>query len=252
MFQKSQFAEKVVLITGSSRGIGKDIAIYFASQKARLVINFSKSKKEAEKTFNIVKKYNPDSLLIQADVTQKNQVDDMINVIIKKYKHIDILINNAGAVFEPAKWNQVTTESWNNTINVNLTGTFNCIQSIAPFMIKRKRGNIINISSTASVNPSTDAIAYSVAKSGINALTYAFAKELAPYIKVNSVSPGWTNTDWHKNKNSEFIDMVKNIVPFKRLAKINEITSTVAFLASENSSFITGQNIIIDGGLTIK
>lgn len=246
------FKNKVILITGSSRGIGKKIAYYFAHQKAHVVINYSKSQKEAEKTFQLVKKISPDSLLVKADISQKDQVENMINKINKKFGRIDILINNAGAVYKPTKWDQITPDSWNQTLNINLTGTFNCIQTVAPTMIKQKFGKIINISSTASICPSTDALAYSVAKSGINSLTNAFAKELAPFINVNSVAPGWTDTSWHKDKDSQFTKMIQKVVPFRRLAQIQEIVEAVSFLASDKSNFITGQILVLDGGLTLK
>ena len=244
--------KKIVVITGSSRGIGSSIAKQFALHGSRIVITYLNSKAEALKTEKSLNIGSTESLVVQCDITDPISVDNLVKQVKAKFKRIDILINNAGAVFEPANWSEISNSNWNKTISANLTGTFNCIQKIAPGMIKQKFGKIINISSTASFCPSAHAIAYSAAKAGVISLTQAFAKEFAPYINVNSVAPGWTDTDWHHDKNKDFFDKVKSIVPFGRLAKTDEIASAVVFLSSNQANFITGQTIMVDGGASLK
>lgn len=239
---------KIVIITGSSRGIGSSVAKQFSSHGAKIIITYLRSKKEA---LEVQKTLNTESLVVQCDITNQKSVNNLIKQTISKFEKIDILVNNAGAVFEPAKWDSITEKVWHQTMDTNLFGTFNCIQKIAPYMLKEKRGKIINISSTISFNPSAFAIAYSTAKAGVTNLTQAFAKEFAPHINVNAVAPGWTDTDWHSHKNQDFFNRVKKIVPFNRLAKTDEIASTVAFLASSQADFITGQTIIVDGGASL-
>lgn len=243
---------KVVVVTGSSRGIGSSIAKQFALYGSKVVITYLDSELEALKVEKSISIYNTESLVIHCDVTDPKSVDNLVKRVKEKYTRIDILINNAGAVFEPANWKEMSDNIWKKTMDSNLTGTFNCIQKIAPEMIKQKCGKIINISSTASFCPSAYAIAYSAAKAGVTSLTQAFAKEFAPYINVNAVAPGWTDTDWHHNKKKDFFDRVKSVVPFGRLAKTDEIASAVIFLSSSQADFITGQTMVIDGGASLK
>jgi 3-oxoacyl-[acyl-carrier protein] reductase len=249
MASEFNLKDKVVIVTGSSRGIGSSIAKRFSEEGSKVIITYLKNKTLAQK---IQKSLSTESIILQCDVTKNNSVDRLVKLVLKKFKRIDILVNNAGAIFEPAAWDKISPKNWNKTIASNLTGTFNCLQKIAPLMLKQKEGKIINISSTISLCPSTYAIAYSVAKAGIINLTQAFAKELAPYVNVNSIAPGWTDTDWHNCQDKFFMKRVKNSVPFKRLAKTDEIASAVIFLASNQANFITGQNLIIDGGATLK
>lgn len=249
MSSEFNLKDKVVIITGSSRGIGSDIAKQFSLNASKVVITYLKSKSAA---LEIQKEINTDTLLIQCDVTKINSVTHLVKSVLSKFGRIDILINNAGAVFEPASWDKISPNLWNKTIAANLTGAFNCIQKIAPIMLKQKQGKIINISSTISFNPSTFAIAYSVAKAGLINLTQAFAKELAPHINVNAIAPGWTDTSWHKNKPKTFYNQVKTLVPLQRLAKTDEIAHAAIFLSSSQADFITGQTLIVDGGATLK
>lgn len=252
MLSNGSFKNKVILITGASHGIGKGCAFYFASQQATVIINYLKSKKAANeivKTINQSQKGQ--AIAIKADVSKINQVDKMINQIIKKYNKIDILVNNAGIVYTPADWKNISPTNWNKTINTNLTGVFNCIKIVAPIMMKQKKGKILNISSTSGIFGNAYSPAYTTSKAGVVNLTQAFAKELAPYINVNSIAPGQTNTRWHKYKNEKDKQNIINNTPLRRMGKIDDIVNAVEFLISEKSNFITGQTLIIDGGATL-
>jgi 3-oxoacyl-[acyl-carrier protein] reductase len=250
--KNSEFLNKVVLITGSSHGIGKGIAQRLGKKGAIVVINYLKSKKAADE---IVKEINQQkkgsAIAIKADVSKINSVAKMTRQIIKKFNRIDILINNAGIVYEPADWINISPKNWDKTIATNLTGVFNCIKTIAPIMTKQKKGNILNISSIAGLFGNTYCPAYSASKAGVINLTPTFAKELAPYINVNSLAPGLTNTRWHKYKDKEYKQNAIKNIPLKRIGEIDDIVNAVEFLISEKSSFITGQTLIIDGGTTL-
>jgi 3-oxoacyl-[acyl-carrier protein] reductase len=250
--KNNEFKNKVILVTGSSHGIGKGIALNLSKKGAIVIINYLKSKKAANE---IVKKINQQkkgiAIAIKADVSKINSVYKMTKQIIKKFNRIDILINNAGIVYEPADWKHISPLNWDKTIATNLTGVFNCLKTIAPIMIKQKQGKIVNISSTTGFFGNTYSPAYTVSKSGVINLTQAFAKELAPYINVNSVAPGWTNTRWHKYKEAKYQQEIINNTPLKKISQIADVVNAVEFLISEKSNFITGQTLIVDGGATL-
>jgi 3-oxoacyl-[acyl-carrier protein] reductase len=248
-----EFENKIVLITGASGGIGRGLAAAFGEKEALVVVNYLKSRKEALDVVKRIKESGGQAIAIKADVSKRKDVEKMVEKVLNKFGRIDILINNAGAVFEPAGWQEVSEKSWGKTLAVNLGGVFNCIKEVAPVMLKQKHGKVINIASIAGFIGSSHAPAYSAAKAGVINLTQAFAKELAPHVNVNAVAPCWVaNTDWHKDKGRGFFKMVKREVPMQRMAEIDDVVNAVLFLASEKASFITGQTLILDGGLSLK
>lgn len=250
--KNNEFLNKVILITGASHGIGKGIAQSLGKKGGVVIVNYLKSKKAANE---IVKEINQQkkglAIAIKADVSKINSVAKMAKQIVRKFNRIDVLINNAGIVCEPADWINISSKNWDKTIATDLTGVFNCIKIIAPIMIKQKNGKILNISSTVGLFGNAYSPAYTVSKSGVINLTQAFAKELAPYINVNSVAPGWTNTRWHKYKETKYQQKTIDDTPLKRIGQISDVVNAVEFLISEKSSFITGQTLVVDGGATL-
>ncbi len=237
---------KVALITGSSKGIGRATALLFAEEGANIVVNYSKSEKEANKVIDEIKKLGSDAICIKCDVSDENQVKKMIEQTTKKFGKIDILVNNAGVVFD-VPFKERTVEQWKRTLDVNLIGVFLCCKYVAPHM--PKGGRIVNISSTSGVNSfSPDSMDYAASKAGVIILTRALAKELAPNILVNSVAPGWVDTAMNKDLPKDFVEEETKNIYLKRFAQPEEIAKAVLFLASDDASYITGITLIVDGG----
>ena len=238
---------KIVLVTGSSRGIGKAIALLFAKEGAKVIVNYSKSEKEANEVLNEIKKTS-DGIAIKCDVSNENEVKSMIEKIIRKFGRLDILINNAGIVFDIPLFEK-TVEQWNKTLGVNLIGTFLCSKYAVPYIKKQKSGVIINIASTNGIDSlSPESADYDASKAGVISLTKNLASELAPNIRVNCVAPGWVNTDINKNLPKDYMIKETEKILLKRFGMPEEIGKAVLFLASDDASFITGTTLIVDGG----
>ncbi len=237
---------KVAIITGSSRGIGKATALLFAKEGANIVINCSKSENEANNVIDEIKKLGVNSLCIKCDVSDEKQVKKMIETTIKKFGKIDILVNNAGIVFD-VPFKERTIEQWKKTLDVNLLSVFLCSKYVVPYM--SNGGRIINISSTNGINSfNPDAMDYDASKAGIIILTKDLAKELAPNILVNSIAPGWVDTAMNKNLPRDFVKRETEKIYLKRFARPEEIAKAILFLVSEDASYITGITLIVDGG----
>lgn len=238
---------KVALITGASRGIGKAVALLLAKEGAKVVVNYSSSKEEAEVVVNEIQKIGSDSLAIQADVSNEADVRKMVNEAVNRFGRIDILVNNAGIVFD-IPFMEKTVEQWNKTLGVNLVGQFLCSKYVSPHM--KEGGRIINISSTNGVySMHPESMDYDASKAGVIAMTKGLAQELAPRnILVNSIAPGWVNTDMNEDLPEDFVKEETQHVWLKRFAEPEEIAKAVLFLASDDSSYITGTTLIVDGG----
>lgn len=240
---------KVAIITGSSRGIGKAIAFTFAKEGAYVVVNCVTKKKEAER---IVKKIGKNrALFIQADVSNEDGVHRLVSAVVKKFKRVDILVNNAGTIFRSGGWAPSNT-LWHSALDANLTSAWLMIREVVPIMKKQGSGIIVNISSIYGFLGSAPVVAYSSAKGGLLTLTRAFAKELAPHIRVNAVAPGNVITDMTREVNQKSIRLFEQQTPLKRSAEPDEIAKAVLFLASSDASFITGETIVVDGGYSLK
>jgi len=240
---------KVAIVTGAARGIGQSIAIEFAKHGANVVVN---DIIPGQDTVNKIRTLKRKSIFVKADVSNKKQVENVINETIKKFKKIDILVNNAGIfVVEPTE--KITEESWEKTMNINLKGCFLCAQATANQMIKRKKGVILNISSVAGLEGYAQAAAYCASKGGIRLLTKALAAEFgAKGIRVNSIHPGIIETAMTKSllgdKKTKQGMLMK--IPLKKTGKPIDIAGAAVFLASDAASYITGTEIVIDGGWT--
>lgn len=243
-----RFKSKVVLITGSSRGIGKAAAILFAKEGAKVVINYSSSENEAKKAVDEIKKIGSESIAVKCDVSKEDEVEAMMNKAIEAFGGIDILVNNAGIVFDAPIFKK-KSEQWKRTMDVNLFGTYLCSKYCSAHMMKNKSGKIINVSSTSALYSFyPEIIDYDASKAGVIALTKDFAKALAPHIQVNVIAPGWVDTDINKDLSESFVKKETKQIYLKRFAKPEEIAKVILFLASEDSSFITGSVLVVDGG----
>ncbi|MDD5254162.1 MAG: 3-oxoacyl-ACP reductase FabG [Candidatus Nanoarchaeia archaeon] len=246
-----ELRDKVILVTGSSRGIGKEIALLFAKNGSKVVVNYHISNfepdadKNAKKVVDQIKKNGSEAIALECDVSKEEQVRRMVEKVIETYKKIDILVNNAGIVYDIPCFKK-TIEQWRETLNINLIGTFLCSKYVTKYM---KQGRIINISSTNGINSfCPESMDYDASKAGIIILTRDLAKQLAPNILVNSIAPGWVNTNMNKNLPKKVVREEENKIYLKRFAEPEEIAKVALFLASDESSYITGTTIIVDGG----
>ena len=230
----------VILITGASRGIGREIAIKLAKNGNRVIANYNKSEERA----NILKQENNNIEIYKADVSRREEVHKMVTDVIQKYGKIDVLINNAG-ISEEKMFIDVTDADWNRMINVNLYSVFCVTQEVLPNMVAQKNGCIINISSIwGLVGASCESI-YSVSKAGIDAITKSLAKELGPSgIRVNSIAPGIIDTDMNKNLNQQEMDQIKESIPLEKIGKAIDIAKCVEWLVDDK--YTTGQIISIN------
>lgn len=243
------FTNKVALITGSSRGIGAAIAYDLASQKCNVVINYSSSEKEAEELADeIVSKFGVEVLTVKCDVSNEEEVKDMVRKAIKKFGKIDILVNNAGIAIDTTI-EEKKVEDFQRTINVNLIGAFIVSRAVAKYMLENGGGKIINIASTNAIDTYYPySLDYDASKAGLVSLTHNLAENYKPYITVNAVAPGWVNTDMNKELDKEYIKEECKKVMLHRFADPIEIAKVVTFLASDDSSYVNNSVIRVDGG----
>lgn len=242
---------KVALVTGASRGIGRAIALNLASNGATIVINYNGSKEKAEEVFHEIINNHGKALLYKADVSDFDLVKQMVSDIKDEFGRIDILVNNAGITKDNLIL-RMSEEEFDKVIDINLKGTFNCARHVSPIMLKQRYGRIINISSIVGIHGNPGQINYSASKAGVIGITKSLAKELGSRgITVNAVAPGYINTDMTEGLKDEWKELIKEQIPLKRLGEATDVAQTVAFLASEYSSYITGHTIMVDGGLGI-
>lgn len=238
-----KFAGKTVLVTGSSRGIGKAIALAFSKKDANVVIS---CKKNWELLDDVRSEIKTNVLAFLMDVTNFKEVDDAVEMILKRFNNIDILINNAGN-FENSFTKTMSSLQWQNVIDVNLTGVFNCTKAV---LNKANPSRIINISSVVAQTGSPGAANYAAAKAGVLGFTKAVARELAlKGTTVNTVASGYINTGMWTRLSKKIQEKVFKQIPMNRPGKIEEIVEPILFLASEGAGYITGQTINVNGGI---
>jgi 3-oxoacyl-[acyl-carrier protein] reductase len=252
--------DRVAIVTGGAKGIGKAIALKFASEGCDVVVN-AMHIEGAEKVAEEIKKMGCKSIAIACDVSNSIAVNDMVTRTIKEFGKIDILVNNAGGVSGDAKIEDTTKEVWDRVIAVNLTGQFLMCKAVIPYMKKNKYGKIINISSMGAIHPPAPIVHYHAAKGGVLGLTTNLALELAQTnITVNAILPGPIKTEFFtemfKGKSeaeaSAFFKTLDNKVPMRRMGEPDEIAGVALFLASDMSSYITGEAINVGGGLPLS
>lgn len=246
---EKNIVNKVVVVTGGSRGIGAEIVKKLAGDKYRVILNYNKSENEAKKIKEDLQKDNINIEIFKADVSKREEVKELIDFVINKFGKIDVLINNAG-ISQAKLFTDLTDEDWNNMIQTNLTSVFYCTQEAIKNMISRKEGLIINISSIWGVTGSSCEVHYSVAKAGIDGMTKALAKEVGPSnIRVNSIAPGIIDTDMNKAYTDEEIKDIIEDIPLNKIGKKVDIARCVEWLIEDE--YTTGQVISINGGWLI-
>lgn len=237
--------EKIVLITGASRGIGREIAKELSKKGCKVIANYNKSDEQAK----TLEKENNNIEIYKADVSKRDNVKKMIQYIMAKYGKIDVLINNAG-ISDEKLFTEVTDNDWNNVINNNLYSAFCVTQEVVRNMINEKKGCIINISSIWGIVGASCETIYSITKAGIDAMTKSLAKELGPSnIRINSIAPGIINTDMNKNIKKEEMDEIKQDIPLGKIGKTIDIAKCINWIIEDE--YTTGQIISINGGWVI-
>lgn len=237
---------KTVLITGASRGIGKAIAKEFAQKGYKVFINYNKSKESAISLAEEI-----DAVAVCADISKREEVKKMFDIIREISGGVDVLVNNAG-ISQIKLFSDITEQDWDEMFGINVKGLYNCTQEAIPYMINKKCGKIINISSMWGLTGASCEVHYSASKAAVIGFTKALAKELGPSgICVNSVAPGVIMTDMCAELSGDDIEMLKEETPLGRVGTAEEVAKTVMFLASSESDFITGQVLGINGGMVV-
>lgn len=241
---------KTVVVTGSGRGIGRAIALAFAHEGSDVVVNVSRNVGEMKQVVTDIEQLGTNAIGVVCDVSKRTDAEMLFNQAMNRFGKIDVLVNNAG-IARPAMCFKISEDDWNRVIGVNLTGTLNCLRAVAPHMIERKSGKIVNVSSIAGRDGMVGNINYSASKAGVFGLTKTAARELARYgINVNCVAPGFIETEMTEwLKEAKYHDRYLPLIPFGRLGKPDEVAPLVLFLASDGGNYITGEIIAIDGGM---
>ncbi|CAG0983097.1 MAG: 2,5-dichloro-2,5-cyclohexadiene-1,4-diol dehydrogenase [Candidatus Methanoperedens nitroreducens] len=240
---------KVVIITGAGSGIGKETALLFAKEGAKVVVA-DVNEKGGEETVAEIKR-NGDGFFFKLDVSNREQSKQMAKTVLEKYGKIDVLINNAGIV-QDAFVSKMTEQQWDKVIDINLKGVFNCIQAVVDIMMNQGSGVIINTSSIVGLNGNVGQVNYSATKAGLIGMTKTLAKELGKKgIRVNAVAPGFIATPMTAAVPEKILEMMKEKTPLRRLGKPEDIANAYLYLASDESNFVNGAVLSVDGGLII-
>ena len=240
---------KVVFITGGTRGIGKQIALVLAKEGYDIAVNYRTENEDLVNTKNEIEKLNVKCFAVQGDVSDFDSTEKMIKDIIENFGQIDVLVNNAG-ITKDMLLMRMKKEDFEAVIDVNLVGTFNVTKNTIPYMMKQKSGRIINLSSVVGISGNAGQTNYSASKAGIIGFTKSLAKEVGSRnILVNAVAPGFIQTQMTEVLKDEVKEEISKNIPLKRLGSVEDVANVVKFLASEDSSYITGQVINVDGGM---
>ena len=242
---------KNALVTGASRGIGRQIALTLAAAHAFVIVNYNGSKEKADAVVAEIKAAGGDAVSYQCNVSDFDECQNMITALIKEYKHIDILVNNAG-ITRDGLLMKMSEEDFDAVINTNLKGCFNTIRHMSRYFLKQRAGKIINISSVSGILGNAGQANYSASKAGVIGLTKAVARELASRgINVNAVAPGFVETDMTDALSDSVKENLKSQIPLGKIGHPQDIAKAVAFLASPDANYITGQVLSVDGGMAI-
>lgn len=243
--------EKVAVVTGASRGIGKAVALKLASMGAIVIVNYAGSKDKAESVVKEIEDMGGKAEAVPCDVSDFQMCSDFIGDVQKKYRRIDILVNNAGITRDGLAM-AMKEEDFDDVIATNLKGTFNCIRFASRIMMKQRSGKIINMSSVSGVAGNAGQVNYSAAKAGVIGMTKSMARELASRnINVNAIAPGFIETDMTNALSEKVKEQAVLQIPLGRFGKAEEVAELAAFLAGDSSNYITGQVFHIDGGMVM-
>ncbi|MBH1940068.1 3-oxoacyl-[acyl-carrier-protein] reductase [Mobilitalea sibirica] len=242
---------KIAVITGAGRGIGRAIALQFASYGAKVVVNYRNSIAQVEELLRAIKEAGGDAIAVQADVSQEGEAKGLIDAAVKQYGRVDILVNNAGVTRDNLLM-RMTEDEFDNVMDINLKGTFFCLKYAASVMLKQRSGKIINISSVVGLTGNIGQTNYAASKAGIIGMTKSAARELASRgITVNAVAPGFIQTDMTDALSDKIKEASIANIPLKRYGTVGEVAGAVSFLASEAANYITGQVLQVDGGMVM-
>ncbi|SDX32107.1 3-oxoacyl-[acyl-carrier protein] reductase [Marininema mesophilum] len=242
--------DKVVIVTGGGTGIGRATALKLADAGAKVVINYSRSEKEAVETVNKITQLGGSALVYRANVAIEKEVKDMIDKTVTRFGRVDGLVNNASITAQIAMddLDAVTDEVWDSLFSVNVKGMFHCIKAVVPYMKQQQSGVIINMGSVAGMTGIGSSIPYAATKSAIHTMTRSLAIALAPFIRVNSISPGAVDTRWWAGNEEKMVQLAGNL-PLKRISTPDDIAEAIIFQMTQES--ITGQVFTIDNGQTM-
>lgn len=242
---------RVALVTGATRGIGKQIALELAENGYNIALNYRTMSEEVENLKKEIESNGVKCLLVNGDVSSFEACENMINETISEYGQIDVLINNAG-ITKDGLLMRMKQEDFTKVIDINLVGTFNMTRNVIPYMIKKRSGRIINVASVVGITGNAGQTNYSASKAGIIGFTKSLAKEVASRnILVNAIAPGFITTDMTDVLSDSVKESIGTQIPLNRMGTAREVAKVVKFLASEDSSYITGQVINIDGGMVM-
>jgi len=242
---------KNVIVTGTTRGIGREIALTLAQNGANIAMNYRNLNSEVEDLINEIKSFGVDALAIKCDVSITEEVDNFVKEVKSHYNTIDILVNNAG-IAKDGLILRMKEEDFNDVLDVNLKGTFNTTKSVSSIMVRQKYGKIINISSVVGIAGNAGQCNYAASKAGVIGFSKSVARELASRnINVNVVAPGYINTDMTKNLPDKVKEEIIKSIPMKKIGDPKEVANLVLFLSSNLSDYITGQVINVDGGMVM-
>lgn len=243
--------ERVAIVTGASRGIGKAIALELAKRGANVIVNYVSSEKSAQEVVDQIELLGSKAIAMKADVSDFNQASELINHTVKEFEKIDILVNNAGITRDTLIM-MMSEEDWDDVLRINLKGTFNCSKAAVKHMMRKRYGRIINITSVAGQMGNVGQTNYSASKAGQIGFTKALAREIAPRnVTVNAVAAGYIETDIWEGVPEDVRQGILGMIPMKRKGEPEEIAYAVAFLASDEAGYITGQCLGIDGGMAM-
>ena len=241
--------DKCALITGATRGIGKQIAITLAKQGYNIALNYRKENEELENTKKEIEKIGVQILAVKGDVVNFEDCENFVKQVIERFGQIDVLVNNAG-ITKDMLLMRMKKEDFEQVIDTNLVGTFNVTKNVVPYMMKARSGRIINISSVVGISGNAGQTNYSASKAGIIGFTKSLAKEIASRnILVNAVAPGFIETNMTDVLKDDVKQEIAKNIPLKRMGTTQDVANVVKFLASDDSSYITGQVINVDGGM---
>lgn len=246
-----RFEGKSAIVTGASRGIGREIALLLGKEGARVAVNYSGSKDKADEVVKLIKESGGEAFAIQADVSDADSVKNMIDKTVETFERIDILVNNAGITRDNLLM-RMKEDEWDDVININLKGVFLCTKGVTRQMMRQREGRIVNVASIVGVSGNPGQANYVAAKAGVIGFTKTAAKELASRnIHVNAVAPGFITTDMTDALSEEVKNQMMSVIPLGKLGKPEDVARTVLFLLSEDAAYITGQTIHVDGGMVM-